>query len=318
MRKSLLFIALAALAGPKAGIKTPGIQISFASLKPEAEFAAAGKPEWLFFAEQLFYPAKDSIQRIDPKKNEPGEPIAGLAKPCGGMAAGFDSYWAPLCGTSSLARIDKKTSKVTATIATGVAAASGIVAASDDSVWLLTDTKVTLARIDPEQNAVVGEIRLPVGCHSLIYGEKALWIACPEKNKVLRINAATNLVEKQIEIAGAPQGLAAGEGSIWALTRKDGKVHRIDPKTNKVSKVIDLEVPDAEGTIAFGSGWLWVSMTGFPLTRIDARQEQVAQQFAGAGGGILTVSPGAIWLTNGVSGGLARIDPKRVIVTLAE
>jgi hypothetical protein len=60
-------------------------------------------------------------------------------------------------------------------------------------------------------------------------------------------------------------------------------------------------------------------MTGFPLTRIDPQSETVAQQFFGAGGGgsILT-SPGAIWLSNPDTGTLLRIDPKRVLATLAE
>jgi hypothetical protein len=42
----------------------------------------------------------------------------------------------------------------------------------------------------------------------------------------------------------------------------------------------------------------------------------VAQQFYGAGGGVIAISPGAIWLSS--SGALLRIDPKRVIATLSE
>jgi hypothetical protein len=43
-------------------------------------------------------------------------------------------------------------------------------AVSADSVWAFTDGKTTLSRIDPVQNKVVGEIRLPMGCSSVISG----------------------------------------------------------------------------------------------------------------------------------------------------
>jgi virginiamycin B lyase len=303
---------------PHTGIKTPGIQIPFSRLKAEAEIEAPAKPAWVFFATSAYAPAKDSIERIDLKTNKKLDPVAGILKPCGGMASAFGSLWAPSCGSASLLRIDGKTLKVTATIATGVSTASGIVASTADSIWMLTDDKATLSRIDPDQNLVVGELRVPVGCHNLVFGETALWLACPAQNKVLRINPATNLIEKSIEVSAQPEALGIGAGSIWVLCRKDGKLDRIDPKTNKVSKTIDLEVPGAQGNIAFGEGSLWITMTGFPLTRIDVTAETVAQQFPGEGGGAIAVSPGAIWLSNIDKGTLWRIDPKLVLATIAE
>ena len=307
-------------AGPKYGLKTPGIQLPFANVKPEADLPAPTKPGWLFFSDALFVPAQDHLDKIDSKTNTAADPIPGLDKPCGGMAVGFASLWAPLCGKSALARIDSKTFKITKTIDTGVSSAKGIIAASPDSIWLLTDDKTTLSRIDPDQNIVVGELRLPAGCHSLTFAETALWLVCPDKNKVLRINAATNLVEKQIEVSADPQSIAAGENSIWVLCRKEGKVERIDPKTNKVSKTIDLSVPNADGALAFGEGSLWATMTGFPLTRIEVQGETVtvAQQFYGDAGGAFFLSPGAIWLSNLASGTVSRIDPKRVRAVLPE
>jgi virginiamycin B lyase len=303
---------------PSVGVKTPGVQIPFANLKAEAEFDAAAQSDWIFFADSAFAPGKDAIEKIDPKTNKKAETIAGLMKPCGGMASAFGSLWAPVCGTSSLARIDAKTYKLTHTIPTGVASVRGVIASSEDSIWLLTDDKTTLSRIDPDQNLVVGELRLPAGCRSLTFGETALWLACPAENKVLRINPATNLVDKSIEVSPQPEALTVGAGSIWALCRKDGKIDRIDPKTNKVSKTIELGVPNADGAIAFGDGFVWVTQTGFPLARIDVVSETVVQQFSGDGGGAIAVSPGAIWLSNIKAQTIWRIDPKRVMVTLPE
>lgn len=303
---------------PKLGIRTPGVQIPASRLKADVAFESSASPEWLFYSGSTFAPAKDGIDRIDAAINKKVESIGGLTKACGGMVSAFGSLWAPACGSSSLARIDAKTFKVTQTIATGVATVPGLIAATADSIWLLTDDRTTLARIDPDQNVVVAELRVPAGCRSLTYGETALWLACPSENKVLRINPATNLIDKAIEVAAQPEALAVGEKSVWALCRKDGKIDRIDSKTNKVSKSIDLGVPDSDGAMAFGEGFLWVTQTGFPLARIDVTSESVLQQFYGEGGGAIALSPGAIWLGNVKAGTIWRIDPKRVLAILPE
>ncbi|HEV8145903.1 MAG TPA: hypothetical protein VGP79_05965, partial [Bryobacteraceae bacterium] len=57
---------------------------------------------------------------------------------------------------------------------------------------------------------------------------------------------------------------------------------------------------------------------GFPLTRIDPKDEKVVQQFFGEGGGAIAVGQGWIWLANVDAGTLWKIDPKRVVATLAE
>ena len=302
---------------PSAGVKTPGVQIPFASLTAEAEIAGAANPGWLEFAAgSLYVPKGDAISKIDAKTNTAsGDPVAGLSQPCGGMVSAFGSLWSPQCGNGTLVRIDPKTLKVTAAIGSGVGRARGAIVASSDSVWLLTDDKTTLSRIDPDRNLVVGEIRLMPACQGLTIAEKSIWVACPSRNKVMRINPATNVVEEAITVSAQPIAIAAEGGGVWVLCRKEGKLDRIDAKTNKVVKTIELGVPDADGTIAFGEGWLWATQKGFPLARIDTKLETVVQQFHGAGGGAaLTVSKGALWL--GTPTGVSRIDPKRVLATL--
>lgn len=309
-------------AGPAKGIKTPGIQIPFEKVKAEATIPAPSKPTWMFFATggpgSVYFPAADKVEKVDARSNKPGDPIGSLKKPCGGMVSAFGSLWIPTCGAGALQRLDSKTLKVTATIASGTGSEPGNIAASADSIWLLTDDKATLSRIDPDQNAVTGEFRLSTGCRNLTFAESALWVICPSLNKLLKINPATNVVDKRIEVAANPIAITAGQGSIWVLGGKDGKVDRIDPKTDKVTKTIDLLAPASEGGIAFGDGNIWVTMTGFPLTRIDVTSETVAQQFWGEGGGAITASAGALWLSNLNNGTISRIDPKLILATLAE
>ena len=303
---------------PKLGIKIPGVQIPFASLKAEAEFPVA--PGWIVFTDAPLLPnlEKNSLDKIDAKANKLGDPITGLNRPCGGGITAFTSLWVPTCGDKSLARLDIKTDKVTKTLPTGTGAVAPSIAASADSIWAFTDDKITLSRIDPDTNLVVAEMRLPADCNSLTFGETSLWVTCPSENRVLRINPLTIVVEKSIEVSAQPKALVLGEGSVWVLCEKEGKVERIDPKTNKVSKTIELGAPAVGGGIADGLGSLWVTMQGFPLTRIDTTSEKVVQQFYGDGGGGIYVGLGSLWLSNLNSRTLWKIDPKRVTATLAE
>jgi virginiamycin B lyase len=303
---------------PKAGIKTPGVQIPIASLKPEAQIDSA--PVWIGVADVLLVPnaATGALDKLDPKTNKLDKPVPSVSKPCGGTITAFNSLWVASCGDQSVLRIDPKKWETTAKIPSGAAATHQSIAASSDSIWVFTDNLTTLSRIDPDINRVVAEMRLPADCTMLAFGETALWATCPSEDRLLRINPQTNLVEKRIEVSARPTALAIGETSIWVLCEKDGKVDRIDPKTNKVTKSIELLTPGASGGIAVGQGSVWVTQDGFPLTRIDPQTEKVVQQFWGVGGGAIQFGVNAIWLSNLKEGTLWRIDPKRVLATLAE
>ena len=309
-------------AGPKGGIKTPGVQIPFANLKAELEFDTPTAPNWIGFTDAIFIAnqAGDGLDRIDPRGKEAklGEPIPGLKKPCGGIVNAFTALWVPNCGDGTLAKIDAKTNKVSASINTGVGSARRLIAATTDSIWLLSDTRATLSRIDPQEKTVVAEVRVPADCAALTFGETALWLACPSENRVLRVDPVTNLVDKSIEVSAQPESLAIGETSVWVLCAKEGKLERIDPKTNKVSKTIELGAPASGGSVTIGDGFVWVSMPGFPITRIDPATDKVAQQFYGDAVGVLQSAGGFLWLADTKSGKLLKIDPKRVIATLAE
>ena len=102
------------------------------------------------------------------------------------------------------------------------------------------------------------------------------------------------------------------------LCEKDGKIDRIDPKTNKVTKTIELGAPATAGAISIGEGSLWVSMTGFPITRIDPASEKVVQQFWGEGAGVIHAALGSVWLADSQAGKVRKFDPKRINATLAE
>ena len=303
-------------------MKTPGLQIPFASLKADAQFAVESPGAIAFAAPNILIAnsSTNSLIQIEAKTNKLLDPISNLNQPCSNPISAFGSLWIANCGNKTLVRAEPKTGKITATLAIGAPAAMYGLAATADSLWMFTDSKTTLARIDPDSNQVVDELRLPAACSQLAFGENSLWAACPSVPRILRIDPQTNLVDQRIEVAAGPRAIAFGAGSVWVLCEKEGKVQRIDPKSGKVVKTIDLAVPNAGGNLAFGDGFLWIAQTGFPLTRVDPEtdHERVAQQFWGEGGGFIFATPGALWLSNSGKASLWRIDPKRVLATLAE
>ncbi|HKA02072.1 MAG TPA: hypothetical protein VKE70_36425, partial [Candidatus Solibacter sp.] len=124
----------AAPAGPKGGIKTPGVQIPFVSLKAALEFETPTAPDWIGFTDAILIrnQAGDGLDRIDPRGKEAklGEPIPGLKKPCGGIVNAFTALWVANCGDGTLAKIDPKTNQVSASINTGVGTARRLIAAT--------------------------------------------------------------------------------------------------------------------------------------------------------------------------------------------
>lgn len=300
------------------GVKTPGVQIPMASLKPEATFDIPGAPDWMAIGDSVWISnsPKNTVARIDPTTNKVADTITVGKEPCSGLTIGFDSLWVPNCGDQTVSRVDLKTGKITATFPSGIGDSEGGIAASPDSIWMMTDKKGTLARIDPATNKVVAEIYVARGSYTVAYGEGAVWVTSTDGNLVSRVDPATNLVTETIGVGKAPRFLAVGEGAVWTLNQTDGNVSRIDPNTNKVTATIEVGIPGPGGDIAAGEGSVWVTSFGFPLSRIDPATNKVVQQFVGDGGDAVRVGLGSVWLTHLRAGKLWRFDPKRILATL--
>ena len=302
----------------KTGVKTPGVQIPIASLKPDAVLEVPGAPDWIAVGESVWVSnkPKNSVARLDPKTNKTSDIVAVGSKPCSGLAIGFDSLWVPNCGDQTLSRVDLKTGKVTATVPLGIGNTEGGLATGAGSVWMMTDAKGTLARIDPANNKVVAEIYVAPGSFTVAFGEGAVWVTGTEANVLTRVDPATNLIVESIPVGKQPRFLAIGEGAVWTLNQGDGSVSRVDPKANKVVATIDVGVPGPGGDIAAGEGSVWVTSFGFPISRIDPATNKVVQQFTGEGGDAIRTGLGSVWLSNLKAGTVWRIDPKRIEATL--
>jgi virginiamycin B lyase len=310
------------------GLKTPGVQIPMDRLKPEAIYDVPGAPDWLAIGESLekapyawvSNKPKDSLWRLDAKSTAVVAVTVGT-RPCSGLAIAFGSVWAPLCGDQStpagIARVDLAKNEVSATIPTTVGNSEGGIAAGASSLWMTTDRKGTLVRFDPATNHPVAEIVVPAGSYGVGFGENAVWVTSTDGNSLSRVDPNTNLVTDTVPVGRAPRFVAVGEGSVWTLNQGDGTVSRVDAKTKKVVATIEAGLQGPGGEIAVGEGSIWVTLIGFPITRIDPATNKVVQQFAGAGGDAIRVGLGFVWLSMLEQGQVWRLDPKRIEATIS-
>ena len=305
---------------PKTGVSDRTLRIPVDRLPREAVFHIPGAPDWMVVTNNGVWVAnepKGTVSLLDPRANAVARTVRVGLKPCSGLAFGGRSLWVPLCGSKAIARVDPSNGRVAVTIRSGVADSEGGIGFGDGSVWILTDSTSTLARIDPETNRMTARIAVAAGSVAATYGEGSVWTTSVERSVVTRVDPRTNSVVATIPVGPAPRFLTVGEGAIWTLNQGDGSVSRIDPSVNRVVASIPVGVPGPGGEIAAGAGSVWVTSMDFPLTRIDATTNRVAQQFVGAGGDSVRVGFGSVWLTDLRGGAVWRLDPAKIARTRA-
>ena len=294
---------------PKPGIKE--VQVPYSSIKPSVTMKIGGTADWVLVTENAVWVASTkpfAVVRIDPATNKIVASIRIPGEACSGLASGFGSIWAPICGKKpALVRIDAAKNAVTAVLPIAPAGPEGGIAASDDSIWLATDANGTLVRIDPSTNKVHQKISIPPGSYNPIFSDGIVWITGIEKNALTAVDANSGKVLESIPVGPKPRFLTAGAGSIWTLNQGDGTVSRVDEKSRKVLATIQVGIPGTGGDIGYGADSVWTTVFEVPLSRIDAETNRVVRQWIGKGGDSLRVGFDSLWITDYRRGLLLRI-----------
>lgn len=309
--RPLLLSALAVLLAAAAPSPVPTrLQAPFAALHPAAVLRLGKTADWVLATDDAVWVGSTgpfAVHRIDPRTNRETATVELPGEPCAGLAAGFGSLWIPLCGkTNTLARVDLKTNRLSAVLPVGPAAAEGGIAAGGGGVWMVTDAKGLVARIDPETGRVRQTIAVPAGSYNPRYVDGVVWVTGHDAGVVTAIDAASGAVVAAIPVGAGPRFLTSGAGSIWVLLQGTGEVVRIDMRTRKVAARIAAGLAGHGGDIGFGADRVWPTLSGAPLTEIDARTNRLRRQWVGPGGDSLAWAFGGIWLTDYKAGTVAR------------
>ena len=196
------------------------------------------------------------MARVDLETGQISKSIAtGIADSEGGLTTGAGSVWLLTDKTSTLARFDPATNKITTTIQLPEGCYNA--AFGFDAVWVSCTKQNTVVRVDPATNKAVATIAVGPEPRFLTTGEGAIWTLNQSDGSITRISAQSNQVEAtiQVGIPGPGGDISAGDGSVWA-TSFGFPISRIDPASNKVTQQFVGEGGDA---IRAGDGTLWLS-----------------------------------------------------------
>ena len=307
--------AQTAVSLPKAmGVSDVSLQRPMTALHPLATFQVGGNPDWMAVSEDSLWvtsAAKDEVVRLDAETNRVGESVA-VRKPCSGLVTGFGSLWVPSCGAHELVRVDLKTHQIIARIAADPASSEGGIAVGAGSVWVVIGPDGVLARVDPATDRVVARIKVPVGSFAVAFAEGSVWVTSTAESVLSRVDPGTNKLVSTTGVGKEPRFLTTGAGSVWTLNQGDGTISRVDARSGRLEATIDAGLASRGGEIAYGGGAVWVTVLGFPITRIDALTNCVTRQWKGKGGDSIRVGLGSVWLTDIEAGSVMRLDPARL------
>jgi YVTN family beta-propeller protein len=118
-------------------------------------------------------------------------------------------------------------------------------------------------------------------------------VVSTETSVLVRVDPKSNLITDRVAVGPNPRFTPVGGGSIWTLNQGDGTVSRVDVKTRKLITNIEVGVPGGGGEIAFGEGYVWVTVFEIPLSQIDPDTNKVIKQWVGLGGDAVRVGHGS-------------------------
>lgn len=270
---------------------------------------AAGPEEQVFtvpgFADFLAVDGKTvwatNVGRVERWSRHGKRAAVAMAHPCGAMALAFRSLWVADCKDRTLTRIDLKTAKITAIVATGIANPAGElnVVAGAGSIWVASNDQGAIARVDPATNGVTASVQANPGSFYLTFGMGSLWAVSATRQSLQKIDPATNTVVATTALGREPGFLAAGEGSIWVQEQGDGTVARVDPVTGAISGRVKVDETLKYGDIDTGGGKVWLRTTaGQTFVVIDPVSLAItARMGAPAGSGALRYTRAGVWTT---------------------
>lgn len=201
-----------------------------------------------------------TLNRVDIKRGRMAAVIqTGIGASDGEMnvAAGAGSIWVATDATGVISRIDPKSNKVIATVATKPGAV--YLAFGFGSLWAVSGKEQTLQRIDPRTNAVVATIALGRQPGFLAAGVGGVWVQEQGDGTVAAIDPKTNAIRGRVKVGDALKygDIDTGGGKVWLRTTEDQMFAVIDPVSLQV--VTRKGKPSGSGALRYTSKGVWTS-----------------------------------------------------------
>jgi YVTN family beta-propeller protein len=305
---------------PQAKAAAEFTKLDAATLPIIKKIQIGGDADWLaigFRSVWVTVAKNNEVVRVDPVRNVVQARVKVDKEPCYGIGIGVDRVWVLACQGKMLTRINPKTNAVDMRVPVKIDdSGEGSIAVDERYVWFASNEdghSSTLSQVDVKTGRKLKGIAVgkDTGVVKLAFG--SVWAISSGDGNVYRVNPATRKVTAMITVAEGPRFTTEGAGSLWVLSQSDGSVSRIDPGTNKVVAVIPVHVPGKGGEICYGGGFIWVTMDGNPVTRIDPVKNKVVDQYGNyPKADAIRYGFGSVWVSDHGKGELWRIDPAKM------
>ena len=190
------------------------------------------------------------------------------------------------------------------------------IAAGRTTIWVVDLWRRRVVRIDPRRRTVLGAAHLAGrgSATGLQVTRDAVWVLETD-GTLVRVDPATGRsVRRSRPVGGNTQtrALAAGGDRLWVASYYDRWLAEIDPATGRrLGPAVRLPIKPTH--VAVGAGGVWAADQAGRVVRVDpARHRVVGRPLRVSRTPAITtglaVSDGAVWLADGASGRLIRIE----------
>ncbi len=164
--------------------------------------------------------------------------------------------------------------------------------------------------IDPRTNhraTYFTPIPLQAPPSDIAVGYGAVWVTSSLATSVYEIDPTTGYVTHQYPLLGPAEVIALGEGRVWVGESRPLILYSINPSTHALKEEKAIGGSARARGLAAGLGAVWLT-NGSALLQIDPATLKVERTEL-EGATAVALASDAVWVLNGLTGGLWRIDP---------
>ena len=223
-----------------------------------------------------------TIQHVDPRTNEPDEPMSVF--PYEKMIGAGDNILLEEPG-GGVALFDPATSKVGRHIPVAGGMRGMAFDATSETLWVGSAKDGTLIHIDANSGRVLDTFTvqgLPDGGDIIPTSNNELWVV-PFSGEILKVDLAQQRVVTRLQpfATDAAVSLASAGGHLWATSIQRPTLLRIDPSTGKIDQRGDIDAAGAAFPWLFAApdGTLWVAAAPDRIQELDPETGDILKTY---------------------------------------
>jgi sugar lactone lactonase YvrE len=171
-------------------------------------------------------------------------------------------------------------------------------------------------QIDPQSGAVLRSVRAHSPLRALLDSRGSLW-ATLDGGTLLRLDLATLAVRASWQVTGSPDAVTTAPGSVFVTDDRQRTLSRVSMRTGKVTATVSIGAagagPPSQITVYADSIWVY---EGASVLRLLLHGTRLVDRIGVPGaGGSIAAGTGGVWVSG--SFGVARIDPASGVATRA-